>query len=94
MRLVWLPRAKDDVRQAYAYISEASPKRARAVVKRIDAQVDTLLEFPRNGRPGRVAGTRELVITRTPYVVAYRLAGEDIEILAAIHGARTWPEGL
>ena len=92
MKLTWLPRAREDVRQAYAYIAESSPKGAKAVVDRIDAQVDTLLEFPRIGRPGRVAGTRELVIQRTPYVVAYRLSGADIEILAVLHGARQWPE--
>ncbi|MGQ0673116.1 MAG: type II toxin-antitoxin system RelE/ParE family toxin [Hyphomicrobium sp.] len=94
MRLVWLPQAQDDVRQAHAYISEVSPKGAKAVVARIGAQVDALVDFPRIGRPGRVSGTRELVITRTPYIVAYRIVGDDIEILAVIHGARRWPDAF
>lgn len=48
---------------------------------------------PALGRPGRVAGTRELVLPKTPYVVAYRIM-EAVEILAVMHGAREWPEGF
>ena len=94
MRIVWLPRARDGVREAHAHIAATSPAAARGVVARIRAQVAILAEHPRIGRPGRVAGTRELVITRTPYIVAYRATGSDIEILAVFHGARRWPESF
>ncbi|MBH8572974.1 hypothetical protein I8752_08065 [Nostocaceae cyanobacterium CENA369] len=39
---------------------------------------------------GRIAGTRELVITRTPFIVAYRVRADQIEILAVIHATRRW----
>jgi toxin ParE1/3/4 len=42
-------------------------------------------------RPGRVAGTRELIVAGTPHIVAYRVAASRIEILAMIHAARRWP---
>ena len=48
--------------------------------------------FPRKGRTGRVHGTRELVVTGTPYVVAYRLEATAIQILSILHGARRWPD--
>ncbi|MFB2897343.1 type II toxin-antitoxin system RelE/ParE family toxin [Aerosakkonemataceae cyanobacterium BLCC-F50] len=46
------------------------------------------------GRPGRIPGTKELVVTRTPFILPYRVQGEQIEILAVIHAARQWPESF
>ena len=46
------------------------------------------------GRPGRVPGTRELVIPGTPYIVPYRVQGEAIQILRVYHSARRWPESF
>jgi toxin ParE1/3/4 len=43
------------------------------------------------GRPGRVISTRELVVSGTPYIVAYRVREGVVEILAVIHGAQQWP---
>jgi toxin ParE1/3/4 len=57
--------------------------------------VELLLPFnPEAGRKGRVAKTRELVIARTPFVVAYRIKDETIEILRVFHGSRRWPDRL
>jgi len=49
--------------------------------------------MPRMGRIGRIAGTRELVLSGTPYVVIYDLRNmdEQIYILRVLHGARRWP---
>ena len=44
------------------------------------------------GREGRVAGTRELTIPGTPFVVAYRIEKNGMRILAVLHAAREWPE--
>jgi toxin ParE1/3/4 len=38
-----------------------------------------------------VPRTRELVVARTPFVVSYRIAGREIQVLAVLHGARAWP---
>ncbi len=57
--------------------------------------VETLLpDNPEMGRPGRVPGTRELVIPRTPFIVPYRLVGNTIQILRVFHGTRRWPEAF
>jgi toxin ParE1/3/4 len=64
---------------------------------RIRVQVGRLARYPESGRPGRVAGTRELVIRlirRTPYVAAYRIAGDTVRILRVLHGAQQWPEDM
>jgi toxin ParE1/3/4 len=62
--------------------------------KRIAASARRLVEFPESGRPGRVAGARELVITGTPYVAAYAVTPSSIRILRVLHGAQKWLEEL
>jgi toxin ParE1/3/4 len=62
---------------------------------RILQSVENLLpDNPHMGRHGRVPGTRELVIPRTPYIVPYRLLDEAIQILRVYHGSRRWPESF
>ena len=61
---------------------------------RIREQAHALRDFPSAGRPGRVRGTRELVIDRTPYIVAYRVRGDEVFILRVLRGARSWQKHL
>jgi toxin ParE1/3/4 len=53
-----------------------------------------LVDHPHIGRPARVAGTRELIVPRTPYLLPYRVRGQTVEILRVYHGARRWPKTL
>ena len=94
MNLVWSELSLGDRRAIYSYIEAGDPRAAVAVDERIEAAVRQLLEFPECGRPGRVSDTRELVVTRTAYVIPYRVAGDNIRILRVLHGARAWPEAL
>jgi toxin ParE1/3/4 len=80
----WTPTALRDL--------EALNTFAGTLVERILAGIRSLERHPEMGRAGRVAGTRELVAA--PYVVAYRLKSERVEVLAVIHGARKWPGAL
>jgi plasmid stabilization system protein ParE len=57
-----------DVRERiFDFIEQDDQRAATAVDERIATQVLVLLQFPEGGRPGRVEGTRELVVRRTPY---------------------------
>ena len=95
MNPVWSPEAIDDLTAIRAYIEQEEPAAARRIVLHIIQNVETLLaNNPEMGRPGRVPGTRELVIPKTPFIVPYRLAGRTIQILRVFHGARRWPEAL
>jgi len=89
--LVWLKRAIQDRDAQIDYIAEDNPLAAVSQGDRIDEQVDVLLEHPQMGRPGRKQGTRELVISHTPFVVVYRIKGQRIELLRLLHGAQKWP---
>lgn len=91
MRIVWYPLALDDLQHLRTYIAQDDPSGAEVVAGRILDAVETLAEFPERGRIGRVSGTRELVVPRIPYLVAYRVRENLIEILRVLHGARRWP---
>jgi toxin ParE1/3/4 len=95
MIVVWSPEAIEDLISLRAYIAEESPAGARRIALRIFHAVEHLLpDNPHMGRPGRVPGTRELVIPRAPYIVPYRVQREVIQILRVYHGARRWPDNL
>jgi len=74
------------------HIAEDNPVAAGRVVQRISRAADLLEKNPALGRPGRVAGTRELIVAETPYIVPYRVRGEVVEILRVFHAARKWPK--
>ena len=92
MYLVWSVYALDDRIAIFDYIENDNPLAAVRVDTRIENEVERLIKFPEMGRPGRIRGTRELVITRTPYIVAYTVAHDSVTILRILHGARQWPE--
>jgi len=73
------------------YLADKNPYAARVLYERIEDAAATLIDTPYNGRPGRVPGTRELVITDTPYILPYLIQPDRIEILRVYHGARRWP---
>jgi addiction module RelE/StbE family toxin len=94
MRLEWSAYALADRIAIFDYIEADSPRAAVAVDDRIREQAETLAQFPNSGRPGRIEGTRELVISRTPYIVAYRITENTVRILRVLHGARRWPDDM
>jgi toxin ParE1/3/4 len=75
-----------------------SPKTMHVLRERLPegsgAAVGQLKAFPDIGRPGRVRGARELVVVGTPYVIPYRVKGEEVQILRVYHAARRWPKRL
>lgn len=88
----WLRKALKNLEQAYNYIAEDDPDAAVKVVLKIQAASDQLVAFPMMGRTGRVEGTRELVISNTPYILIYRLKGDAVEILRVLHSAKLYPD--
>jgi len=94
MRFEWLPQALLDFSEIIDFIAADNPVAAIEQGDEIEGQVAGLLDNRHMGRPGRVKGTRELVVVRTPYIVVYRVKREAIQILRVLHGARLWPEGF
>jgi toxin ParE1/3/4 len=97
MTIRWTDPAQTDFLEILAYIARDNPAAAERVGQRLLSAIDTLAAQPRLGRPGRVAGTRELVVPRLPYVAIYRIIEathsplSQVEVLRVLHGARRWP---
>ena len=91
----WTDGAVEQLDWAREYITVANSEEiARRVVDRILSSVEQLARFPMSGRPGRIPGTRELVISKTPFIAAYTVQKTRIVVLAVYHGAQRWPEEL
>ena len=93
MRIRWRLSAVDDLTAIRDYIAARNPVASRTVIERILRSVKRLERYPESGRPGRVEGTREVVVPGLPYIVVYsRDTDNDVAILAVFHAARTPPE--
>jgi len=90
VRLFWTPEAIDDRRSIYDYIEVDNPSAALALDELFSEKVSRLIDHPGLGRPGRVAGTRELVAHQN-YILIYDIAADSVRVLRVIHAARQWP---
>jgi toxin ParE1/3/4 len=73
------------------FIANDNPDAAARTVAAIVKAVEPLEYFPALGRPGRISGARELVVSGTPYIVPYRVRGEVVQLIRVFHAARKWP---
>ena len=93
MNIHWLERARQDRQRQAAYVRKDSPRAAIEQIDRVLTRVAALAEHPELGRPGRRHGTRELVVSGTPFIVVYRVRKRPplVEILRVLHGKQKWP---
>jgi toxin ParE1/3/4 len=91
MRVRWTSDAADDLERISAYIADDRPESARRTALNIVQSVDALDTFPNRGRPGRVEGTRELVLAPLPFVAVYEVHEHEVWVLRILHGAQQWP---
>ena len=91
MSIRWLTQAQRNRLEQLDYIAQDKPLAAIGQDEQIERQINMLLAHPKMGRPGRVTGTRELVISGTPFVVSYRLQEQSIEVLRLLHSAQQGP---
>lgn len=92
MQVKWLRKAIQNLDAEAEYIAQENPKIATDMFEYVKAKVDALGDFPATGRPGRVPGTRELVIDRYPYLVPYRVVGNELQVLRVFHTRRKPPK--
>ena len=88
MSVVWTPQARAEREAAIEYIAEDNPVASLDQLAEIKKQTNLLATQPKMGRAGRIKGTRELVISRTPFIAVYRIVGQRVEILRFLHGAQ------
>jgi len=89
--LEWRPQARADLLAIVTYIAQDNPTAAQALKDEIEAKTAALSTHPKLYKPGRVKGTREMVV-RPNYVVVYREDSRAVTILRVLHAAQQWPK--
>lgn len=94
MQVKWLSKALQNLDDEAEYIAKEDPAAARLVVQRIFNAISLLADNPALGNPGRIHGTRELVVPDTRYIIPYRVRPrlDRIEILRVFHASRRLPK--
>jgi addiction module RelE/StbE family toxin len=91
MEVRWSPAAADDLEKIVNYVRQENPAAAQRIGRSIHEAAGSLTRFPNRGRPGRVEGTRELILPSLPFIVVYRVSEHAVEIADVLHGAQRWP---
>ena len=92
MRVKWLEAATRNLDEAAEYIAQENPDAAKAMYGYIRERVAVLGKRPEMGRPGRVFGTRELVIEKYSYIVPYTVRENEILVLRVFHTSQKPPK--
>ncbi|MGC2488260.1 MAG: type II toxin-antitoxin system RelE/ParE family toxin [Candidatus Sulfotelmatobacter sp.] len=92
MRVRWTTLAREQFVSAFEYIAEENRRAAARTAEQVWESTQMLARHPMAGTEGRVAGTRELVISGTPFLVAHRIEKKEVRVLAVLHAAQEWPE--
>ncbi|WP_300672805.1 type II toxin-antitoxin system RelE/ParE family toxin [Desulfoluna sp.] len=90
MLLKWTHAALKNIDDAVEYISQDRPDAAKKVARKIWSAANSLIDHPELGRPGRVLGTRELIVTGLPFILPYTIKDQTIIILRVMHTSRKW----
>jgi toxin ParE1/3/4 len=91
VRIFVAASAEADVESIKEYFGERNPVACDVMLGRIGDAAALLATHPRIGHPGRVTGTREFFIARTPFVLVYAIANEELTVLRVLHAQRQWP---
>jgi plasmid stabilization system protein ParE len=94
MKAIWSAAAVRNLQEAIGYLQGESSAGAVTIRRRILATVRRLEQMPNSGKTGRVDGTREAVVPRSPYIVVYEVSAQEVKIQGIWHGARLWPESF
>ncbi|MDE3154284.1 MAG: type II toxin-antitoxin system RelE/ParE family toxin [Acidobacteriota bacterium] len=91
MQLRWADAAVVDLERIADYLFSNAPDRAPDLARSIYEVPEKLLSFPHRGRPGKKAGTRELVLSPLPWILVYTVRDDVVQVVRILHGAQRWP---
>lgn len=90
MRVFWTPEALQDRADVWDYIATYNPQAAALMDELFSESAARLAEHPKLGRPGKIPGTRELIVHES-YRLVYEVEAETVWVLVLVHTARQWP---
>ena len=92
MKVVWLPRAVHDLKGIREYIARENPQAANKLAQKIRETVMLLSEHPYIGHPSELEEVYEKQVVDLPYLIPYRMVGQQLQILRVFHEAQSRPE--
>ncbi|MFN5954008.1 MAG: type II toxin-antitoxin system RelE/ParE family toxin [Dolichospermum sp.] len=92
MQVKWLKWALRNLEQARNYVFQDNPTAAQELIIKIQNAANQLQKYPFMGKNGRVEGTKELIISNSPYILIYRVKEESVEVLRILHTSKRYPE--
>ncbi|GCL42086.1 type II toxin-antitoxin system RelE/ParE family toxin [Dolichospermum planctonicum] len=92
MQVKWLRRALRNLEQARNYVFQDNPTAAQELIIKIQNAANQLQNYPFMGKNGRVEGTKELIISNSPYILIYRIKEETVEVLRILHTSKFYPK--
>ena len=92
MQVKWLKWALRNLEQARNYVFQDNPTAAQELIIKIQNAANQLQNYPFMGKNGRVEGTKELIISNSPYILIYRVKEESVEVLRILHTSKRYPE--
>lgn len=91
MKIIWRKIAEADRERIFDYIAQNSPNAALELDADFDTKIELTVQQPKLYRPGRMRGTREIVV-RHNYVIVYRIKDSGtVVVLRVLHAAQQWP---
>ena len=94
MKLRWASRAVADLEEISDFLAAASPKAWENLLLRLERLSETILDFPLMGKAGLVPGTREFVVSGTPYILVFQVKDEAVVIVSVRDGRMRLPAGV
>jgi len=94
MKVIWSAASVRHLEEIFDYAAPKSPSGANTIRRRILKTALSVEQMPYSGRTGRVEGTREAVVPRSPYILVYQISTQAVEIVGVWHAARRWPESF
>ena len=91
MKIRWTKGASENLKNIEEFIGKDDPRAAIEMILKVIHSVGQLAGYPAMGRPGRIEGTKELVVSGTPFIVPYRVKNETVQILKVLHHSQKWP---
>ena len=89
-QIFFTKKASEDLKSIKKYIYDDNEIAAKKVIEKIISDIDILKINPSLGRMGRILRTRELVISKYPYIIPYQIDNCNIYILRVLHTSKKW----
>jgi toxin ParE1/3/4 len=91
VRIVWSLTAERNLDAIWEYIAQDNIDAADRMAEKLRVAANNLIDYPRMGRAGRSHGTRELIVSGTPYILIYAASKVRVDIARIVHSKQDWP---